>query len=297
MSQKFGFGLWSVVLGAVGLCAVFGSSDSVLAQRNGAGGGRGGAAMNPLIRGPIEMTGLAQLEEVKKEIKLTDDQVEAIKTMQQKLGGKMREAMQANQGDREAMTAARAEMAVEISKGLMGELTEDQQQRLIGVFLQVNGGLALTDKTVAGMLKLSPEQVEKLESTMAESRGSMRKSMQGMAEMEAKEREEKIASFIKERSEGLLEVLTADQNSAFEKAQGEALKVDLSKLARAGGRGGAGGGGRGGAGGGAGGRGGAAGGGEGGGEGGAAGGQSGRPGRRGAAGGGGDGGSGDGGGN
>lgn len=248
MSGKMNrLGMFAVSAAILMLCA----SANVMGQPPGRGqggggqGGRGGQGMNPRLMGNIPAMSLVQLEEVSKELKVSDEQKERLEEVQKNMQSRMQELREENQGDREAMMEAMQTANAEMAEQTTKVFDEGQQKRLMQIYLQVNGAMALTDKKVAEMLKLTEDQSAELTEAIQENRSSMREEMQGLRDLEAEERETKIAEFIKSRDESLMSVLTDEQKEAMEKAMGEKLAVDLSKMQRGGrgqrGQGGAGG--------------------------------------------------------
>src|SRR5262245_31294717 len=111
---------------------------------------------------PYHQSSLAQLPDVAKELKLTDEQKTKIVEIYDKLNEDRGALFQQANGDfesiREDMTKLNAESAKEVNK----LLDETQQKRLAQIYVQANGPTALFDDAIAAELKLTDEQKTKL---------------------------------------------------------------------------------------------------------------------------------------
>ena len=176
-------------------------------QRPRRGGGQGMATI------PGGGIGLLRLEQVEKDLKLTDEQKEKIRG----LGREMRE----NRENAE--------------KKLADILTPEQRDRLKQIRLQVAGPIALTaDAEVAKALALTEDQVSKLKAMQREAGEKMRESFQGMRDLSPEERRakmgemrQKMQEMRKDMTTKALEVLTSEQREKFEKMQGAKIDVDI----------------------------------------------------------------------
>lgn len=205
------------------LCAALLSvSDVALAQGRG---GRGGF-------GPTSAMALAGLEEVKKDLKLTDEQNTKIAALTEELNGKRRAAFEDAQGDFGKAMAEGAKLSAEYGKKFTEILDEAQNKRATEIFVQVNGASALTDDSVAAALKLSDEQKTKLKSANDEANASLRESFQGFQDLSEDERATKMREWREGRDKTLLAVLDEVQVAAFEDMSANKLEIDLSKLPR-----------------------------------------------------------------
>jgi hypothetical protein len=158
--------------------------------------------MGMMVQSPY---GLLDAEAVAKEVGLTDDQKEKIKTINEKAREEMRTAFQ-GMGDlepqerQEAMRKMGEKMEAQrkaTNKSLQGVLSEEQVTRLREIYVQIRGEQALRDAEVQEALGLSQDQKAKIRS--------------------------------------IVEILTEEQKAAFEKMKGK--KFDVSTL-RMGGPGG-----------------------------------------------------------
>jgi Spy/CpxP family protein refolding chaperone len=223
MSREFRYA--AVVL-VVALATL--ASEAAQAQQ-GRRGGRWGRLFT------VPKVALAQLEEVRGELKLSEEHQQKIEELNDELAEGMRTAFQDAQGDwtkmREAMNKAQAEVA-----GKLDELLDPaQRKRLQEVYIQVNGAGALQDEAVAKALQLTDEQKEKLEGVREASRDEFMNA--GLRDLDDDARAKKIEELTKSRDDKALAVLTEEQRADFDEMKGEELKVDLSNLPRFGGRG------------------------------------------------------------
>lgn len=180
-----------------------------------------------LIR-PYHQVVLSQLDEVAKDIKLTDEQkekaVELNDTLNQDRGALWQEA----QGDPDSLREGMTKINSDITAKLNELLDEAQKTRLGQIYAQANGPSALFDEAVAKELKLTDEQIAKLDQLRTDSRNAFQDvDWQSLSEEEAaKQIDEMIATQDKDYAA----VLTDDQRAAFEKMQGEKLEIDLANL-------------------------------------------------------------------
>ena len=183
----------------------------------------------------IPKVALAQLEEVRDELKLSDEHQQKIEEFNDELAEGMRTAFQDAQGDFNKMREAMNKAQAEASKKLDELLDPGQRKRLQEVYIQVNGAGALQDEAVAKALQLTDEQQEKLEEVREASRDEFMNA--GLRDLDDEARAKKIEELTKSRDEKALAVLTEEQRADFGEMKGEELKVDLSNLPRFGGRG------------------------------------------------------------
>lgn len=203
--------------------------------RQGRGGGfgqRGG--------GRNSLEGLLQMDEVKTEIDLTEDQGSEISEY---ADGLERPNFQ-DFGNFQDMTAeerteamakfgeANAKRAAEIRTKVEAVLLEPQMTRLNEIYVQALGINGLSDAWIAGQLELSDDQKAKL-AEMAPAFGG-RGGRRGGGDQGGQSREEREAA--------MMDVLTTEQKTKYETMKGTD-EFEFPQRGR-GGRGGAGGGGR-----------------------------------------------------
>lgn len=180
--------------------------------------------------GVIPSVTLAQLEEVQTELKLTDEQKQKALTLNDDLSEERQAARQDAAGDFEKMRKEIALLYVEFTKEFNALLDEGQQKRAQEIYVQVNGPLTLTDEAIATALKLTDDQKQKVEQSLADSRSKAFAAFQDFQSLSEEERAKKSEEMIQSRDEALLAVLDDAQKTQLEELKGAKLEIDLSKL-------------------------------------------------------------------
>jgi hypothetical protein len=173
---------------------------------------------------------LAQLEEVQKELKLTDEQKTKAADLQQRLNDERQTIWQDAAGDWDQVRVEMNKLNAEIAKEFNGALDEGQQKRLREIFVQVNGPAALQDPSIIEALKFSDEQRTKLEQAITDNRQKWFDAFQDFQNMSEEERAAKTDELIKDRDEALVAVMTDEQKKSLEAMKGAAIEIDLEKL-------------------------------------------------------------------
>jgi hypothetical protein len=192
----------------VGLTALVAGSASAQPPGGGRGGGFGPA-------------GMLMMEAVQKELKLSDEQVADLRKVAEGMGAKMREKMQDAQGDREKMQAAFREMNEEAMKEIGKVLKPEQLKRFKELQHQQQGVLAAANnKELAGQLKLTDEQVSKIQKINEELRSDMNELRQsgGFGDPETMK---KMQAARKEAMTKATAVLTNEQKKTWEEMTGK----------------------------------------------------------------------------
>ena len=198
------------------------------------GQGPRGAGMN---RGSL--LGLASLESVQKELKITDEQAAKLKEAAEKLRGEMREQFTSVREiqDRAARGAKLAELNKQLDEKAGQQareiLAREQVMRLYQIRLQVRGNVyALNSRFIAARLKLTDEQKEKAAAIQKATEEKTAAAFTGLRDLDENQRREKMAemrtAMIKIRSDAdaqALGLLTAEQKEALEKAKGEKFEL------------------------------------------------------------------------
>jgi Spy/CpxP family protein refolding chaperone len=207
---------------AVTLTLLATSADAVQAQQGGQGRGRWGLMFT------LPRVTLAQLDEVRAELKLSDEHQQQIEDLNDELAEGLRTAFQDAGGDWDKMREAMNKRQKEVNDKLDKLLDPAQRKRIQEVYIQVNGAGALQDEAVAKALQLTGEQEEKLEEVREASRDEFMNA--GLRDLDDEERAKKIDELTKSRDDKAMAVLTEEQRADFNEMKGEELKVDLSKL-------------------------------------------------------------------
>jgi hypothetical protein len=206
---------------------------------------------------------LLQIDEVREEIELTEEQVESIK--------KAADEQRANRdrGDRPnfrdmsdeerqkamAEMRQRAEKEAKEAKAKLSEiLLPHQTERLDQIVLQMQGAMALINDDVAKKVGLSEKDIENVKQAAEQAQQSMREQMRELfGGTDRAAMFEKMQELRKKSDEDVLAVLSSEQREKFEDLKGEKFELPQGAFGRGfggpggrgpGGRGPAGGGGR-----------------------------------------------------
>lgn len=186
----------------VAVVAVLAVAAGVMAQ-----GRRGGFNM-------FTMSSLVNRDEVKDELKLTDDQKTKIGEIMETAGQKRKDAMQGiNWGemtadDRKKMAESNAKISAETTKDILGVLNADQAKRLREISIQLQGTLAATDPEFQADLKITEDQKTKIAALQ-------QKQMDAMMELFGKMRDGSLDR------EGMRDAM---------KKNGEIFKTEVGKI-------------------------------------------------------------------
>jgi Spy/CpxP family protein refolding chaperone len=195
------------------------------------GGGMGGQRTGVMLLGS---------EDVQKDLKLTDEQKEKVKTYQTKAQEAMRELRPAGGGrpDPEKMQEAMKKMAEEGAKFVKETLTEEQGKRLKQIGYQVGGLGVFSSEEVVKELKISDEQKEKIKNIADQLQKDRREVTGGgggggRPMPPTPDQQKKIDALVKESTEKVHDVLTSDQKKTWETMAGKKFE---GKIAPPGGR-------------------------------------------------------------
>jgi hypothetical protein len=237
-------------------------SASVFAQderptRGGRGGGGGpggggpggfGRGMGMQQGGASQLLGLLRMEEVRKEVKVSDESYEAVQTAQREAMGAFRDASE------EERTKLMKDLNVKAQEYLDELVDPAGMKRLMGLLIQQQGQSAATNDLIAKEIGLKDPElkaVTEVVAKMSEERGTkMREMFTGGGfgggggggpdpEMQ-KKMTDLMAELKKKTDDAINEKLTADQKKAIETLKGE--KFTFPEFGGFGGRGGTGGG-------------------------------------------------------
>lgn len=204
-----------VLLGALAAGQAFAADDPPAnPPARGTGGGRGGF-------------NLFANETVQKDLALTDEQKESIK----KISDDFRSSLSGL--SREDRRSKMPELRKAMDEKIGAVLNDKQKGRLKEIRLQIQGPAALATKEVAEAVKLTDDQVSKINDLTKSLADARREAYQGGGGRNADARE-KLAKLRTETNEKILAVLNSDQKASFEKLQG--AKIDLPARGSGGGR-------------------------------------------------------------
>jgi Spy/CpxP family protein refolding chaperone len=184
-------------------------------------GGRGGGFGGPGM--------LLQNTGVQKELKLTDDQIQKIKDVTQKIQDKHKDDFAAlakvdQQERREKFQELFKTIGEETEKSLADILKPEQSKRLKQIGLQQRGSQAFNDEEVQKTLKMTDDQKDKIKTLNEDAGKEMREIFQN-AQGNFREAGEKAAALRKETMEKVMALLTDEQKKAWKDMTGEPFEV------------------------------------------------------------------------
>jgi len=215
--------LMALALGAVLVTAAMAQAPEGSRRGPRMGGSRG------------SLLSLLRIEQVQKELKLSDEAAAKVGELREKLGAEMREKFGAlrEMEDQAQRRAKMTELSNEIDRKAREQLREvlsrEQMMRLYQIRMQVRSAVdSLTNRFVAGRLELTDEQKAKLadiDKAMEAKQSELRGSMRDATDEQRRGAFQKLREIRTAADEKALGVLTAEQKEAFEKMKGE--KVEL----------------------------------------------------------------------
>jgi Spy/CpxP family protein refolding chaperone len=179
--------------------------------------------------------GLLRLEQVQKELKLTDEQKDKLRALHREvlrdMPRKPADWQSLSPEESKALVKKRDEALANARKELPKILKSDQFERLKQIRLQVEGVAALFNPDVANMLGITDEQRVKLDAVRKdmsrEGKELWDSRKLGTSHSEFTARLDKMR---RERDKKILAVLTPQQVEMFKKMQGRKIDLDLSPL-------------------------------------------------------------------
>lgn len=228
-------------------------------RRGGFGGSRFGRGFSRSFDKPT----LLRSDQVRDELKLDDSNREKVEKVLASYSEKAREfwgGRGASDEERQEMQKKREALVKATEKELAGILNAEQMKRLNEIHLQQRGISALTDKSFAKTLKLSAEQIGKVEAVMAwqgDEMGKLFESLRSGGDRGGRrgggrdrgdrggrrgggrdsgqrggfgEMREKMESIRKETETKVLAVLNAEQTKHFADLKGKPFELDRRAL-------------------------------------------------------------------
>jgi hypothetical protein len=217
-------------------------------QRQGGGFGRG---MTGGAR-PVSITQLLQIEKVREDAEILDEQAEDIKTAVDKVRQDARSTQGERPNFRELSETQREEFFKKfreqqestnkkIQEAIEDVLLPQQVERLEEIRLQIQGVGALLTEPVQKELKITAEQKTKFEEVQKKTQekgqelfSGVRELFQGgdreKAQAAMQEIREKMTAMQKETEKNILAVLTDSQKKEFEKMKGKPVEISPEEL-------------------------------------------------------------------
>jgi len=218
-------------------------SSDLAAQEEGRRGRRGGQG-GPGGRGGDPTLGLLRTDRVKAELEISDEQQTALEKLadqrrERSAGEKRPNFREMSEEERNEFIAKmrkrQVERSIEIREQLEEVLLPAQMERLEQIVLQAQGAVALENPDVREALKITEDQISKLNEARQSIQTTMREKMQQL--FQSSDRDGMREAFGKLRSEAeqkLFEVLTEDQRSQLEKMKGEPFDLPAPGFRRGG---------------------------------------------------------------
>jgi Spy/CpxP family protein refolding chaperone len=196
------------------------------AQPPGGGGGGRGRGFGGGFGG---VAGLLGMDEVKKEIKLTDEQADEVKKFSEEArkGIDFSNLRDASREERAEAVKAMQSANEKIDEELPSILDPDQFKRLLGLYAQRSGVEALINKQVAKELGLSDETNEKLKAKDEETRPRFDRQ-DGPPDFAA------MQEARTKRLEAMEAILTPEEKEKFEALKGEKFEFPSRGFGRGG---------------------------------------------------------------
>lgn len=233
----------------VSLAVVLLVDSSSLAQpRPGRGPrqGRGPGGFEFPGRGNLTKATLLRSEQVRNELKVSEDQFAKINEATEGSRPDFRELFQGLRDLSEEERRAKLEeirkqtekASEETNKKIVAALTDEQNKRLEEIILQQRGLSALTtDEKLIATLKISNEQKQQINDLFAARREMEQDLFSGLQDLSREERREKFEELRTKRDElrdetdkAVLEVLNASQLAQYEQMKGKPFELDRRSL-------------------------------------------------------------------
>ena len=219
--------MMALVLGVAFACAA--QAQEREGSRRGSGRGSSRGSLLSLLR----------LEQVQKEMKLSEEQTAKVKEVVEKLGTEMREQYTAlreiedRQQRTEKTTALSDEFDGKLREQLRDVVPREQMMRLYQIRMQVRPVVdSLANRYVAGRLELTDQQKEKLAEIAKDSQAKQSELYATMRDATDEQRSDvyqKLRQVRSDADEKALGVLTAEQKAAFEEMKGEKIELEMRR--------------------------------------------------------------------
>ncbi len=223
-------------LSVLSLALLLGTLFVATAEAQAPGGGRRGLGM----AGRGGLLGLLRVEQVRDELKLSEEQQTKVQEVMEKLGGEMREQFAALReiDDRDQRRAKMTELTEQndqkVREELRNVLDREQNMRLYQIRMQVRPVAdSLANRWVARRLELTEEQTQEAAKIVEESRSKQMELLGSMRDATQEQRMEawqKVRTMRTEADEKALALLTSEQRESFASMKGE--KIELPMLGR-----------------------------------------------------------------
>jgi hypothetical protein len=214
----------------LGMTILLAVSQAAVAQREEGRRGRGRFGGRGFL---VQDFRLASLDEVQTALELDEEEKSKVGELNDKHWDELRGLLEDGQ-DREAMQKLNDKTSAALSE----VLNDEQEKRLRGIVIQVNGvGVVLADPKLAKDLSVTDDQMEKLRDAQRSNMEAMGEAFREMRDMSDDERRAKFRALRAEADKKLMALLTKEQQEQLEALKGEKIEIDMSQLRGRGGRG------------------------------------------------------------
>jgi hypothetical protein len=163
------------------------------------------------------LTTLALFEEVRTELKTTDDENKKIDAHVEKLQGELQSAFQDGNGDFDKIRGSVEKLNKKYDDDLGKLLTDDQNKRLKELYVQFNGPYSITNDAISKDLAITDDQKTKIKAAQDDSNKAMREAFSGGGGGDPQETFKKIQTDLRTALE---KVLTDDQKTKLKSMEG-----------------------------------------------------------------------------
>jgi Spy/CpxP family protein refolding chaperone len=217
----------ALVLGAACIAA----TQAQERERSRRGFGRG-SSRNSLL-------GLLEMEQVQKEMKLSEEQMTTVQGIVEKLGAEMQEQYTAlreiedRDQQRAKLTELRDQSDQKVREQLGDVVEREQVMRLYQIRMQVRAVVdSLANRYVSGRLELTDDQKNKLAEINKRVGAKQSEVYATIRDASGEQRSEAFQKLRKIRSNAdaeALALLTAEQKAAFEEMKGEQIELQTQR--------------------------------------------------------------------
>ena len=223
--------IWLTAFAVTVVLALSQAADAQPGEGRGRGGPRGpGGFGGPNVRsgagfGAGAAVRLASIDEVRKALKLSDEQKEKVDEIKDEFRSGFRTLLQEG-GAREGVQKLNQDAAVKLA-----ELLDDaQEKRLRGITIQILGANAvMVDSDLAKELNITDEQKTRLQEIQRSNMREMRDAFRA-SDVRDENRRAKFEKLRASAEKKLLDVLTSEQREQLNALKGEEVKIDMMKL-------------------------------------------------------------------
>lgn len=195
-------------------------------------GGAFGGAMSAPLGNPM---GLLRMSQIRKELKLSDEQIEAVEKLQTRLRPEFDRPDFRNMSPEERrkfftdMRTKRDEKQAEVTEQIEDVLLPGQYDRLQQIMLQNQGSAALMRPEIREQLDLTKQQIDQINQAQQKTRQEMGEKMREIfKEGSFEDSQDQVKDMRDQATKRVLDVLTATQRKKFKSLQGKPFEINHS---------------------------------------------------------------------